>query len=327
MKRAAQILSIGLSLLVFLQACQQNQNTADKNNSNKNTGITAENVTPVQNGDFQNGIDTGKVSLVVIQDMNPIHVRTTYKTFNPDEAYYNEAISKINSTTWTLQEKTYEDVCKYKGKYMLILANSDGNMQYAVMMNEIIIGGLQENPYDIELNEQHIDTGVQAYLLDCQQDDTMTIYETQSTSIYDYVEQLGQAYQKDRAVTKVLVQSQPSSQPDAVAELQVSLKFQDVDLSNLNDRDQTLVELQNYLISCFNSEQPNLQQKLDPYSETDSSEFNYLVRINDQNNEIMYVAYISEGKTKFLDCLTGNCWISDSEQIASDLQSYIDNLK
>lgn len=323
MKAAIKIMSVVAVFTIFLSACQNNQNT-----SNYASGaVKIENIQPAQDGAFPEGIDTSNIDKVAIQNMNLVHLSTTYSMFKPDQADIEEAVQLINNSTWNKSKKTYKDVCSLKGQYMMAFIDVSNNMKYAIMMNETVIPDLDKTTYnDIKIDNSKVDQSVAAYLVE-QSDGSLNVYETTNKQVYDYIDKLGQAYQEDRVPTELQAWTSNEYAGTEIVTFEADLPNKVDSIESLDKNTELGIDIQNYIISYFNNEQPNLAQKLDPYEETTEEEYRYAISITDQNNSPAYVVYLTDNATKMLDCLTGNCWISGSEQLHSSLMEYIEEMR
>ena len=286
-----------------------------------------ESVTSIVDGAFPNGINTDGIQQIVISNMNPFHVQTTYSYIDIDTEYFNNFIETINNTKWIEQTKTYDEVCNIKGKYMAVMPDELGNMRYAVMMNEITIPELSgETHGNIVIDDSDIDQSVQAYLI-YQNNDMLEIYQTDNSQIYNLLSNLGDTYQVDRVADGIQVWQSQQNKNDSLA---IKIKLNNT-IDNIQPQTQieleTATELQNFILSIFNSEESVLSEQEDPYNQIDESEYDYGIQIHDQNNfDICTIYILKNGKIMLVDNVRGKKWNSTLEYPRAEILSYIQKI-
>lgn len=305
----------------IMAACQNNNYTIQK----PQVIPKIENVRSTGKGSFPNGIDIEGTGQLVIQNMNPFHVQTTYGFIDRGTEHYNKVVDYINSVEWRVQEESYQSVCSLKGKYMIIVPNEDGTMRYGLMMNEIIIPSLDGKQYgNLIVDNSDVDTSVQVYLIH-QNGDQTSIYQTNNKQLYNCIQSIGDSYQETRVPSNISVWT---SQQNLYENIAFKVDLPQEKLNQYSEEESLGIELQNFIISAFKNDIVTLQTQEDPYIQVEESDYDYGIQISDQNKFGICTLYImKDGSVKMYDYLGGKKWTSTVEQFRVSLIDYIDKIQ
>ena len=328
-KQRAKKLITGISICsIVCVACASciSKNTLETNKK----PIKISSVQSQFTGALENGIDLTGVTFQTIQNMNMIHRSQTYSYIQREQQQFNELIDQINNQDWQLSSKSYDDICKLKGIYMAIIPYSSGEMKYAVMLNEVVIDGLDLSDYaGVQIDQSGIDKQVQAYLVEKQQDGSLKCYQTSNTQLYNKIMELGDSAQEERKAQTVQLASQETYQQSQGKYTFFTVKFNREDQLD-TDRQTELelgVQLLDFITNYFDSQVVNLYSKLDPYSLVDDSEYSYQINVLDQYNYPVYVLYLLNDSTvRAYNCMNGDSWVSDSQELADGILDWAKKL-
>ena len=266
-------------------------------------------------------INTGDLYQVTVKNMSKVHSTQSYQTFNKSNSPqdFKSVISAVEQSEWVKSDIEVDDVTNLKGKYIGLLQYDNGETKYTICMNETRMKDVDSRPFEYMLEgEVQQDSQIVAYIIDMQ---NRMVYETASQNIQNILLNLGDKSQITRVANQFRFQTSGDYDGYAYFEYYVGNP-------SLDERDAASEKLMVYLQDYFDTNKPNLSDKLNAYEDIQDSEYKAKLIVNDQLEYAMYAMYLMNDDTvRIFDYTNGNSWIDSTEETLNNMLNCLDLFK
>ena len=266
-------------------------------------------------------INTSDLYQVTVKNMSKVHSTQSYQTFNKSNSPqdFKSVISAVEQSEWVKSDIEVDDVTNLKGKYIGLLQYDNGETKYTICMNEIRMKDVDSRPFASMLEDEvQQDSQIVAYIVYMQ---NRMVYETASQNIQNILLNLGDKSQITRVANQFRFQTSGDYDGYAYFEYYVGNP-------SLDERDAASEKLMVYLQDYFDTNKPNLSDKLNAYEDIQDSEYKAKLIVNDQLEYAMYAMYLMNDDTvRIFDYTNGNSWIDSTEETLNNMLNCLDLFK